>query len=80
MVIKENYSPQKKLMAITLMYKQKGYNAEAGDWYWVKFMPDGKVAQMEAPNGKMMPVAGKAKGCIECHSGADGDDYSFFND
>ena len=79
MVIKENYSPDKKLMAITLMYKQKGFNPEAGDWYWVKFMPNGKVAQMDTPRGKMN-IAGKAKGCIECHSGADGGDYSFFND
>lgn len=79
MIIKENFSPEKKLMAITLMYKSKGYNPEAGDWYWVKYMPDGKVAAMDTPRGKMA-IAGKAKGCIECHSGADGDDFAFFND
>lgn len=79
MIIKENFSPDKKLMAITVMYKTKDYNPEAGDWYWVKFDPKGNVAQMDTPRGKMQ-IAGKAKGCIECHSGADGGDYAFFND
>ena len=78
MIIKENFSPDKKLMAITLMYKSKGYNPEAGDWYWAKFMPDGKVAQMDSPMGKMA-ISGKAKGCIACHADAD-DDFAFFND
>ena len=78
-IIKENYSPAKKLMAITMMYKTKDYNKEAGDWYWVKFMPNGKVAQMDTPKGKMA-IAGKAKGCIECHDGADGGDFAYFND
>ena len=79
MIIKENFSPDKKLMAITLMYKSKDYNPAAGDWYWVKFMPNGQVAQMDTPKGKMS-IAGKAKGCIECHADAGGNDYTFFND
>ncbi len=78
MIIKENYSPDKKLMAITLMYKSKGFNPAAGDWYWAKFMPDGTVAQMDTPKGKMA-LSGKAKGCIDCHADADGD-FAFFND
>ena len=78
-VIKENYSPEKKLMAITLMHRAKGYNPDANDWYWIKYNPDGTTATMDTANGKMA-IAGKAKGCIECHSGADGGDYSFFND
>ena len=79
MIIKENFSPDKKLMAITLMYKSNGFNPEAGDWYWAKFMPNGKVAQMDSPMGKMA-ISGRAKGCIECHGDADGDDFVFFND
>jgi len=79
MIIKENYSPDEKLMAITLMYRLKDYNPEAGNWYWVKYDAKGKVAEMETPKGKMA-IAGKAMGCIECHSGADGDDFAFFND
>lgn len=54
--VKENYNMDEKLMAITVMYKIKGYNPEAGDWFWVKF----------APNGTAAPF-GKPKGCIGCH-------------
>lgn len=78
-VIKENFSPEKKLMAVTLMHRSKGYNPDANDWYWIKYNPDGTTAMMDTPKGQMK-IAGKAKGCIECHSGADGDDYAFFND
>ncbi len=78
-IIKENFSPDKKLAAITLMHRAKGYNPDGNDWYWIKYKPDGTTAMMESPMGKMA-IAGKAKGCIECHSGADGDDYVFFND
>lgn len=78
-IIKENFSPDKKLMAITLMYRSKGYNPESGDWYWAKFMPDGQVASMKTPQGSMK-IAGKVATCIKCHSGADGDDFAFFND
>ena len=78
-IIKENFSPEKKLVAITLMHRSKGYNPDANDWYWIKYNADGTTAMMDSPMGKMA-VAGKAKGCIECHSGADGDDYAFFND
>ena len=80
LIIKENFSPDKKLMAITLMYRVKGFNPESKDWYWAKYSPDGKVAEMAMPNGNKMSIAGKAMGCIECHSGADGEDFAFFND
>jgi len=65
-VAKENYSPDKKLMAITVMYKVKGYNPEAGDWFWVKYSADGKV------EGE-----GKVDMCISCHSKNKGNDYLF---
>ena len=80
LVIKENYGKDgKTLMAITVMVRAKGYNPSAGDWYWIKYRPDGTVDQMETPMGKMA-LAGKPKGCIECHGGADGEDFLFFND
>lgn len=63
--------PNAKLAAITVMYKVKGYNPEANDWYWVKYLPDGSVDKM---NG--MALAGKPPGCINCHasdSGAEND-------
>lgn len=62
-VVKENYTPEKKLAALTVMYKVKGYNPEAGDWFWVKYAPDGTVQKQ-----------GKPAGCIGCHA-ASGHDY-----
>ena len=56
-IVKENYGDdQKTLMAITPMYKVKGYNPEAGDWFWAKYEPNGKALK-----------AGKVQGCIDCH-------------
>ena len=81
MVVKENYGPDgKTLMAITVMYRSKGYNPEAGDWYWVKYNADGTVAKAP-PEMKSMPLAGKPMGFIKCHGeGAAGKDFAFFND
>jgi len=57
-IVKENYGKDKKtLMAVTPMYRIKGYNPEAGDWYWAKYGADGAVLK-----------AGKVKGCIDCHA------------
>jgi len=79
-VIKENYGrDQRTLMAVTAMYKNKGYSESTGDWYWVKFNPDGTVATKSTDNGEKR-LAGRVQGCIQCHDGADGDDYVFFND
>ena len=67
-------------MAITAMYRSKGYNPEAGDWYWIKYNPDGTVAKAP-PEMRSMPLAGKPMGCIKCHGeGAAGNDFAFFND
>ena len=79
-IVKENYGPmKKKLMAITVMYRFKDYNPKAGDWYWIKYMPNGTVASMKTPKGQMR-LGGKVKGCIACHSGAGGDDFVYMND
>lgn len=81
LIIKENYGPDgKKLMAITAMVKAKGYNPSGADWYWVKFRPDGTVDRKVTPTGSSMALSGKPTGCIDCHSGAGGDDFLFFND
>ena len=75
-IIKENFGPDgTTLMAVTVMYKNKGYNPDGGDWYWAKYDPTGKIA---VKNG--MRIAGRFKSCIECHSSAGGDDYLFSND
>ncbi len=54
--VKENYSPDKELKAITVMYKIHGYNPPDGDWFWVKYSISGKADKF-----------GKPAGCIGCH-------------
>ena len=65
-VIKENYTPEKKLAAVTVMYKVKGYNPDGGDWFWAKYKPDFDVE-----------AEGKVGMCIGCHTGAKDNDYIF---
>ena len=66
-IVKENYGQDKKtLMAVTPMYRIKGYNPDGGDWYWVKYGADGDVM-----------AAGKPKGCISCHSVQKDKDWLF---
>lgn len=68
-IVKENYSPEKELAAITVMYKVEGYNRAAGDWLWVKYKGDGTVQK-----------AGKVEGCINCHGSKSENDYIFTTD
>lgn len=63
-IVKENYTADKKLAALTVIYKVKGYNPEAGDWFWAKYLPDGKVA-----------AEGKVDACIQCHGMQKANDY-----
>jgi hypothetical protein len=65
-IVKENYTPDKQLAAVTAMYKKKGYHPEAGDWFWIKYEPSGEVE-----------ASGKVDGCIQCHEKARGRDYTF---
>jgi len=66
-IVKENYGKDKKtLMVVTPMYKVKGYDPEAGDWFWGKYGPNGKVMK-----------AGKVKGCINCHRVRQSKDWIF---
>ncbi len=78
-IVKENYSPDKKLMAVTIMQRSKGFDPEHGDWYYAKYAPNGKIDKTP-PEMKSMPIAGKFKMCIDCHSGAGGGDFAFLND
>ena len=55
-LVKENYSKDKELKVITVMYKVNGYNPGSGDWFWAKYSLDGKAAKFGKPNG-----------CIGCH-------------
>ncbi len=66
-IIKENYGKDKKtLMAVTPMYRIKGYNPDGGDWFWAKYEPNGKVLK-----------SGKVKGCIDCHTMQKSNDWLF---
>jgi hypothetical protein len=63
------------------MKKIDGYDPENEDWFWVKYAPDGGVAEGEGG----IPLAGRvakgtSQGCIACHANAKGDDYVFAND
>jgi len=79
-IVKENYGPNKqKLMAVTVMYRVKDYDPDNNDWYWVKYMPNGTVAKAPPEKGSK-PIAGKFPSCINCHSGANGNDLAFVND
>lgn len=86
LVIKRNYGPEgvtvdqvlgspgDHLGAVTIMFRRaEGYAPEAGNWFWVKYLPDGSLDQ--TPDGT--PIAGMAQGCISCHASAEGDDHLF---
>jgi len=65
-IVKENYMPNKKLAAVTVMYRVNGYDPDAGDWFWAKYKADGTVEK-----------EGKVKGCINCHSAQIMNDWVF---
>ncbi|MCI5207286.1 MAG: hypothetical protein D3910_00475 [Candidatus Electrothrix sp. ATG2] len=69
MVAKYNLSPANEIKAITIMYKVKGYNPSAGDWFWVEYDPEGKVLK-----------EGKDESCIKCHSRAADNDHLLAHD
>ena len=90
-IVKRNYGPQgatidevandraKYLGSVTIMFKRDaGYDADNKDWFWAKYLPDGSLDK----NPKGMQLAGRVakgadKGCIACHTGAEGGDYLF---
>ena len=65
-VVKENYTPEKELAAVTIMYRVQSYNQDAGDWFWAKYKADGSIEK-----------EGKVAGCIGCHSAVINNDWIF---
>ncbi|MDT8440857.1 MAG: cytochrome P460 family protein [Desulfuromonadales bacterium] len=65
-VVKENYMPNKMLGAVTVMYRVKGYDPDAGDWFWAKYKANGEIE-----------AQGKVAGCIGCHTAAIQNDWVF---
>ena len=65
-IAKENYGADKKFIALSVMYKIKGYNPAAADWFWAKYDGSGKVL-----------ASGKAEACIRCHEMSKDNDYVY---
>jgi hypothetical protein len=65
-IVKENYAADKDFVALTVMYRVKGYNPDGGDWYWVRYAPSGKAE-----------ASGRVKACIRCHSVRKDNDYIY---
>jgi hypothetical protein len=63
-IVKEGMGDDKKANVVVVMYKIKGFNPEAGDWFWAKYDLDGKVG-----------AAGKVAPCISCHGAKAANDY-----
>jgi hypothetical protein len=58
--------------------REDGYDAKNGNWFWVKYKPNGNLHT----NAKGMKLAGRVakgmdKGCIACHQSASGNDLVF---
>jgi hypothetical protein len=93
-VVKDNYGgegvtlemvkedPAAYLMGVTpMLQREKGYDSDNNDWFWVKYAPDGSIGM----NDMNMAMAGRVAkgmpmGCIACHANAAGGDYLFAND
>lgn len=85
-IVKDNFAgeeqdvreaPDEHLESVTVMLRREsGYSEEHGDWFFVKYSPEGSVA--DGPNGR--PLAGRVRSCIECHDHAAGHDDLFHND
>lgn len=65
-IIKENYTSNRELKGISVMYKVRGYNPGGGDWFWASY--DASFNTIEE---------GKVEGCLGCHSRAKRNDYIF---
>lgn len=65
-VIKENYSASKQLVAISVAYKNPQDSSPQGDYFWAEFTPDGQILQEGSPET-----------CISCHTAVRDNDWLF---
>ena len=65
-IAKENYGTDRKFTALTVMYKVKGYNPGAANWFWAKYDGGGKVL-----------ASGRVEACIKCHGAKKENDFIF---
>ena len=79
-LVLENYAADNKTRtSIDIMYRSAGYDPAAGDWYWMEYLPTGRVAVKPQSEGGR-PIVGHVKSCIECHAKAQGKDLVYSND
>ncbi|GAA0793202.1 cytochrome P460 family protein [Marinobacterium sediminicola] len=94
LIVKRNYGgdgisvddvindPARYLQAVTIMLKREaGYDADNGDWFYVKYDARGNV--MKNPKGIALAgrvAKGMPTGCIACHQAAEGSDFVFNHD
>ena len=78
-IVQENYDEEERLIAITVMYRAEGYDPPDNDWYWTKYLPDGRVARTSPEEGSK-PIAGRWEACVKCHRQAEDNDLVFAND
>ena len=72
-VVKDNFTPDRTLAAVTTMFKVEGYNPDANDWFFTKHLPDGALDR--TPDG--MALEGRLMGCTNCHRSVQANDYLF---
>jgi len=75
------------LSSVTVMFRrEKGYDPDNQDWFWVKYRPDGRLFERSTGRRKVA-MAGRivkgatpdtSGGCIYCHASAGGGDYVFY--
>jgi hypothetical protein len=63
-VVIENYTKNKKLKTIDVMYKVKGYNPQGGNWFWTQYKVKGTAL-----------AEGMIDECIKCHEAQKKNDY-----
>jgi hypothetical protein len=69
MIVKENYSADRQLAAVSVMYKSAGFDAEYNDWFWLSRLADGTVE-----------ASGQVESCHECHESEADNDYLMSGD
>lgn len=72
-VVKQNFSPEGELAAVTTMYKVDGYNPDHADWFFTKHLASGELDT--TPDG--MEMEGRLQGCQSCHMAKQDNDYIY---
>jgi hypothetical protein len=65
-IVKENYTQEKNLETVTVMYKKEGFTPHHGDWFWLKYGPQREIQE-----------EGLVSGCMSCHAKATDSDWLF---